>query len=172
MKVFKYVLVGLGVVLGLFLGKAFLSGFGSSFAPDKMVDKAQQAEYAISTFNAVNQERKRIGISELIVDQNLCAYARKKSTELAISLDESPQINFANEIKDSANQTYFNDFKTLGLNYQGGGKLKRPDNNLAQMFLYQGTKAASNPDFIYGCVADSSGSNAGRVYTVFIGAQK
>jgi hypothetical protein len=171
-------LIGLGVIFAVNLGKAFLVGFSSTFAPGEMVNKAKQiaqqekSGYAVSTFEAVNQERKKIGISELVIDENLCAYARKKSTELAISLEESPQLDLAIEIKDASNQVYFKEFKTLGINYQGGGVLKRPDSNLAQMFVYQGSKAASNLDLTHGCVADSQEANGGRVYTVFVGGQK
>lgn len=43
MKIVKYILIGLGVIFAIYLGKAFLTEFSSSFAPGKMVDKAKKA---------------------------------------------------------------------------------------------------------------------------------
>lgn len=174
MKIIKYILMGLGIIFAFLLLRGVWLGFSSTVAPKEMFEKGKEkaAGYDVSTFEAINAEREKIGVPILSVDEKLCAYARKKATELAISLEEEPQIDLAEEVNNPNNQIYFSEFENVGINYQGGGVLKRPDSNLAQMFVYQGSQAASNPQFTYGCVADSQGSNAGRVFTVFVAGGK
>ena len=173
MKIFKWVLVGLGLIFAFYLLQGILAGFKSSFAPNQMIDKAknQAAGYDVETFNFINNERAKIGVQKLNVSEKLCAYAKKKSKELSLSLDEQPQIDLTKEVANPDNNIYFDEFTSIGINYQGGGVAKRPSSNLSNLFVYQGSKAAANPNFTNGCVADSAESNAGRIYTVFVAGQ-
>ncbi len=52
MKVIKYILIGLGVIFGIYLGNGFLAGFNSNFVPDELVNKAKQQKSSTQTFTS------------------------------------------------------------------------------------------------------------------------
>lgn len=161
----KYIIIiGIIIITGILM--LFILGYKSTQVTDQF-----KLGYAKSTFDTVNTVRANSGLNSLELDMNLCNYAKIKAEQLANS--EISNINIQSEIQIESNQAnYFGNYDSLGLTHQGGGKLKRPDKNLAEIFFSRGTQAASNNEFTHGCVADSTASDASVVFTVFIGGKQ
>lgn len=131
---------------------------------------SKQYQYGVGVLNAINKERANKGLPSLKIDENLCAFARKKALEYAKG---TPQKSFTEETKDPANSVYFSGFGNIVLDSIEGGLLSK-DEEFAKDFMSRNNEGATALNITNGCVADSTGSGAedGKFYTVFVGATK
>jgi hypothetical protein len=160
--------VALGVWFVIFVGLFMIP----LFKKDTGVSTPQvskEYKYGVSVFNAINDERAREGLPNLQIDENLCAFARKKALDYARGNPQ--QKSFSDEVKDPANDVYFSGYGSIVMDSIEGGLLSG-DEEFAQDFTSRKGEGAASLGITHGCVADSTGSGAegGKFYTVFVGA--
>lgn len=154
-----FVIIISGIAFGYFTSKNIVEKFG-----DSTISTSQNANISDSTFDTVNQKRQESGMNNLVVDNQLCAFAQRRLEQLEKFGKYDDAKGFYEDLADAqVNRSYFTNFTIVGERVYTLGSATSAD-TIVKGWVNNDKSWSSDTQKTHGCVRDNG------QYLIFINA--